>query len=179
MRLVSAFVLATLLASPVLAQDAAPAAPAAEPAPAPAEPAPAPEPAPVTLPALTDIGPNADRDFWCALAFSLTSRAAQIGGNAPASTLEAQKSQVLFANLVTTMKAGNFTEQQFNALTAKYTIALLDPFATPAFTLEACATALTEAEASLAAAQAAQAATPEAPADAAPAPDAPAAPAAP
>lgn len=174
MRLAPALILATLLAaSPVLSQDAttpaAPAAPSAEPAPEPA----------AEAPPVEAIGPNADRDFWCALAFSLTARGAQIGGNEAGAATEAQRSQLLFANLVNTMKAGNFTEQQFNSLTAQYTLKLLDPFAQPAYTIDDCTVALTEAGAALAAAQAAAPAeptTPEAPAADAPAADAPAAP---
>jgi len=181
MRLAPALVLAALLTTgPAMAQDAttpaAPAAPATEPAPAPA-------PASVAAPPPVEtIGPNADRDFWCALAFSLTSRGAQIGGNEAGAATEAQRSQLLFANLVNTMKAGNFTEQQFNSLTAQYTLKLLDPFAQPAYTIDDCTVALTEAGAALAAAEAAAPAeptTPEAPAADVPAADAPAAPATP
>ena len=175
MRLAPALILAALLATgPAIAQDATtPAAPAAPTEPAPAAPAAEPAPQPVALPAVDAIGPNADRDFWCALAFSLTARAAQIGGNEAGAATEAQRSQLLFANLVNTMKAGKFTEQQFNGLTAQYTLKLLDPFAQPAFTQEHCATALTEAETALAAAQAAAPADPAAPG--APTADAPAA----
>ena len=172
MRLAPALILAALLTTgPAMAQDA-PAAPAAPTEPAPA----APTPEPATLPAVEQIGPNADRDFWCALAFSLTARAAQIGGNESGASTEAQRSQLLFANLVNTMKAGNFTEQQFNGLTAQYTLKLLDPFAAPAYTLDDCTVALTEAETALAAAQAATPPVDPASPDA-PAADAPAAPA--
>lgn len=166
MRLAPALVLAALLATaPAVAQDATtPATPAPT---APAEPAPAPPM--IVAPPVEEIGPNADRDFWCALAYSLTARAAQIGGNEAAAAGEAQRSQVLFANLVNTMKAGNFTEPQFNKLTADYTLKLLDPFAPAAYTQDDCALALTEAGAALAAAQAA------APAEPAPTPEAPAA----
>jgi hypothetical protein len=130
----------------------------------------------IVAPPVAEIGPNADRDFWCALAYSLTARAAQIGGNEAAAAGEAQRSQVLFGNLVNTMKAGNFTEQQFNKLTADYTLKLLDPFAPAAYTQDDCAVALAEAGEALAAAQAAQPAdpaTPDAPAAGAPAADAP------
>jgi 2-oxoglutarate dehydrogenase E2 component (dihydrolipoamide succinyltransferase) len=174
MRLAPALVLATLLAAgPAFAQDATtPAAPAEAAPAAPAAPA-EPAPAPVPPPDVATIGPNADRDFWCALAYSLTARAGQIGGNEVVAAGEAAKSQMLFAGLVTTMKAGNFGEAQFNALTAQYTIALLDPFASPKFTPEQCDVAVTEAKAIV------DAATAAAPADpAAPAADAPAAPAA-
>ncbi len=178
MRLAPALVLATLLATgPAFAQNATPAAPA-EPAPsAPAAPA-EPAPAPVEPPDVATIGPNADRDFWCALAFSLTARAGQIGGNEAIANAEATKSQMIFAALVTTMKAGGFGEAQFNALTAKYTIALLNPFATPAFTREQCEAAVLEAKAIVDASQPetpapADPATPDAPAAGAPAADAP------
>lgn len=166
MRLVPALFLAALLASPALGQDATPPA-------APAEPAPA---APVTLPAMTDISPTADRDFWCAIAFSLTTRAAQMNGDEAAATGEARKSQIVFAGLVTAMKAGNFAEEQFNALTSQYTAKVLDPFAAPesGFTREQCEAAVPEAQAMVDAAQPAAPAEPAAPADPA-TPDAPAA----
>ena len=78
---------------------------------------------------------------------------------------------------MTTMKAGGFGEAQFNALTAKYTIALLDPFATPEFNREQCEAAMLEAKAIVDAATPppADPATPDAPAADAPAPEAPAA----
>ena len=168
MRLAPALVLAALLATgPALAQDAQT---------APAEPAPAPPM--IIAPPVADIGPNADRDFWCALAFSLTARAAQISGNEAAAAGEAQRSQVLFANLVNIMKTGNYTEPQFNKLTEEYTLKLLDPFAPADYTQDDCALALAEAGAALAAAQAAAPAAPAAPAADAPAVDAPATPAA-
>ena len=178
MRLAPALVLATLLATgPTFAQDATTPAAPAEPAPA----APAAPAEPVAPPDVATIGPNADRDFWCALAYSLTARAGQIGGNEALANGESAKSQMLFAGLVTTMKAGGFGEAQFNALTAKYTIALLDPFATPAFTREQCEAAVPEAKAIVDAAQPetpapADPATPDAPAADAPAADAPPAP---
>lgn len=179
MRLAPALFLAALLASPALGQDATPPAAPAEPAPAaPSEPAPAAPAAPVTLPAMTDISPTADRDFWCAIAFSLTTRAAQMNGDEAAAAGEAQKSQIVFAGLVTAMKAGNFAEEQFNALTAQYTAKVLDPFAAPesGFTREQCEAAVPEAKAVVEAAQAAAPAQPAAPATPdAPAADAPAA----
>jgi hypothetical protein len=147
MRLVPALALATLLAAaPAYAQDATtPAAPAEAAPAAPAEPAPTPTPVPP--PDVATIGPNADRDFWCALAYSLTARAAQIGGDEATTMAEATKSQVLFAGLVTTMKAGSYGEAEFNALTGQYTIAVLDPFATPKYTREQCEAAVPEAKA--------------------------------
>jgi hypothetical protein len=163
MRLAPALVLVTLLATaPALAQDAT--------TPAPADPA-APAVAPLPVPELSEIGPNADRDFWCALAFSLTSRAADIGGNAEASAAEAQRSQVIFASIITEMKAKNFQEEQFNALTARYTIQLMDPFgpAEGRQTREACAAAVTDAQSVMDALAAATPAEPEAPAADAPA----------
>jgi len=192
MRLAPALALATLLAAgPAFAQDATTPAAPAEPAPAtPAEPAPAtpsePAPAtpgaptePVAAPDVATIGPNADRDFWCALAYSLTARAAQIEGDEALAIAEAAKSQILFAGLVTTMQAGGFGEAQFNALTAQYTVALLDPFIAPPYTREQCEAAVPEAKAVVDAAQAetpapADPATPDAPASDAPATDAPA-----
>lgn len=168
MRLAPALVLATLLAAgPVFAQDAT--------TPAPADPA-SPAATPIPVPELSEIGPNADRDFWCALAFSLTSRAFQVGGNAEASAGEAQKSQVIFASIITTMKAKNFQEEQFNALTARYTIQLMDPFGATEGrqTREACAAAVTDAQAVMDAAAAAAPTEPEAPAAETPATDAPA-----
>ena len=182
MRLVPALFLAALIASPALGQDATTPAAPAEPAPAaPAEPAPAAPaaPAPVTLPAMADISPTADRDFWCAIAFSLTTRAAQMNGDQATAQSEAAKSQIVFAGVVTAMKAGNFSEEQFNALTSQYTAKVLDPFAAPeaGFTREQCEAAVPEAEAAVTAAQPAAPADPAAPA--APAdpatPDAPAA----
>jgi len=172
MRLAPALLLASLLAAtPVLAQDATTPAPAEPAAPAPTAPA---APAPVEPPDVATIGPNADRDFWCALAFSLASRAGQIGANETLANTEATKSQTLFAGLVTTMKTGGFNEGQFNALTSLYTIALLDPFATPKFTREQCEAAVPEAKATIDAAQAeAAAAAPDAPADAPAAPETP------
>ncbi len=182
MRLAPALVLASLLAvGPAFAQDATtPAAPAEAAPTAPADAAPAdpnavlPDP-----PDVATIGPNADRDFWCALAFSLTARAGQIGGNAVLADSQAAKSQTIFAGLVTTMKAAGFQEVQFNSLTAQYTVALLDPFARPKFTREQCDTAVAEAQAIVDAQAAAPAdpATPDAPAADAPAADAPSAPA--
>lgn len=186
MRLASAFIVAAVLAtSPAFAQDATtPAAPApTEPA-APADSAPAaPEKpaAPPEIPALADISATADRDFWCAIAFSLTSRAAEIAGDTGTAGGEAQKSQILFASIVTSMKAANFAEQQFNALTSQYTARLLDPFAAPGtgFSREVCEAAVPEAQAVIDAAEAAappaEPATPVAPATQAPAPEAPAA----
>ena len=191
MRLIPAFLIAAALASPAIAQDAttpaapaepAPAAPAepapgvpAPDAPAPAEPAPAPAPAPVELPAVADIGPNVDRDFWCAVAFSLTARAADMSGDATRAGEEAQKSQYVFAGIVQLMQSGNFQEPQFNGLTEQYTAKVLDPFA-PAesrFTREECETAATDARTAIEAAAAAEPATPDAPAADAPAADAP------
>lgn len=182
MRLVPALFLAALIASPALGQDATTPAAPAEPAPAaPAEPAPAAPaaPAPVTLPAMADISPTADRDFWCAIAFSLTTRAAQMNGDQATAQSEAAKSQIVFAGVVTAMKAGNFSEQQFNVLTSQYTARVLDPFAAPeaGFTREQCEAAVPEAEAAVTAAQPAEPAaptTPKAPAADAPAADAPA-----
>lgn len=179
MRLARTLFFAALLASPAVAQDAtSPAAPA-EPAPtAPAEPAPAAPAAPLPVPAIADIGPTADRDFWCAIAFSLTTRAAQMNGDTTGANVEAEKSQILFASIVTSMKAKNLAEEQFNALTAQYTAKLLDPFAVPGFTREQCEAAVPEARAAVEAAQAAAPAEPAAPVDpaapAAPAADAPA-----
>lgn len=178
MRLIPALLLATALASPAMAQDAtSPAAPA-EPAPAaPAEPAPAPAeptaPAPVELPAAADIGPNVDRDFWCAVAFSLTARSADMSGDSARAAEEAQKSQFVFAAVVQAMQAGNYQEAQFNGLTEQYTAKVLDPFGPPEgrYTREQCETAATEARAAIEAAQAAP--TPDAPAAGAPAADAP------
>lgn len=167
MRLAPALILATLLATlltaplagPALAQDTTtPAAPAV------------PAPAPVPPPDVATIGPNADRDFWCALAYSLTARAAQIGSDETGAMAETGKSQMLFASIVTTMKAGSFGEAEFNALTAKYTIEMLDPFATPKYTREQCETALVDAKAIL---DAAEAAAPTTEQPAAPAADAP------
>jgi hypothetical protein len=125
---------------------------------------------------MTDISPTADRDFWCAIAFSLTARAAEMSGDTAGAGAEAQKSQIVFAGVVTAMKAGNFTEQQFNALTAQYTAKVLDPFAAPevGFTREACEAAVPEAQAVVEAAQAAAPAEPTTPAEPA-TPDAPAA----
>jgi hypothetical protein len=176
MRLAPALVLAALFAAgPAFAQDATTPAAPAEPAPAaPAAPA-EPAPVPVAPPDVATIGPNADRDFWCALAYSLTARAAQIGGNDPATMAEATKSQMLFAGLVTTMKAGSYGEAEFNALTGQYTIEVLDPFATPKYSHEQCETAVVEAKAIVDAAQAAAPAAPATDAPAAPAADAPAA----
>jgi hypothetical protein len=134
---------------------------------------------------MTDISPTADRDFWCAIAFSLTTRAAQMNADEPAAQAEAQKSQIVFAGVVTAMKAGNFSEEQFNALTSQYTAKVLDPFAAPetGFTREQCEAAVPEAQAAVDAAQAAappaepaapaNPATPDAPAADAPPADAP------
>ncbi|HEY9010921.1 MAG TPA: hypothetical protein VIN06_07870 [Devosia sp.] len=176
MRLIPALLLATALASPAMAQDA-PAAPA-EPAPAaPAEPAPAPAapaaPAPVELPTAADIGPNADRDFWCAVAFSLSARSADMSGDGVRAAQEAQNSQYVFAAVVQVMQAGNYQEAQFNGLTEQYTAKVLDPFGAPEdrYTREQCDTAATEARTAIEAAQAAP--TPDAPAADAPAADAP------
>ena len=161
MRLAPALLLASLLAAtPVLAQDATTPAPAEPAAPAPTAPA----PAPVEPPDVATIGPNADRDFWCALAFSLASRAGQIGANETLANTEATKSQTLFAGLVTTMKTSGFNESQFNALTSLYTIALLDPFTAPKFTREQCEAAVSEAKPIVDAAPPETPATPEAPA---------------
>ncbi|RYE86456.1 MAG: hypothetical protein EOP19_06795, partial [Hyphomicrobiales bacterium] len=123
--------------------------------------------------------------FWCALAFSLTSRAGQLAGDEAVATGEAQKSQILFAGLVTQMKAGNFEEAQFHALTSHYTTRLLDPFAEVAYARDVCEAAVPEAQALVEAAQPpsppadapapapAEPATPDAPAANAPAADAP------
>lgn len=169
MRLVSALVLTTLLgAAPALAQDAAPAAPADAAPAATAE-------APVELPPIESISPTGDRDFWCAIAFSLTSRAADMAGDKPGAMAEAEKSQIMFATVVTSMKAANFSEQQFNLLTTQYTTRVLDPFtrAEDSYTKEVCEAAVPEAKAFVEAAQAAaEPAAPEAPAADAPAPDA-------
>lgn len=176
MRLIPALLLATALASPALAQDA-PAAPA-EPVPAaPTEPAPAPAeptaPPPAELPAAADIGPNVDRDFWCAVAFSLAARSADMSGDGVRAAEEAQKSQYVFAAVVQVMQAGNYQEAQFNGLTEQYTAKVLDPFGVPEgrYTREQCETAATEARTAIEAAQAAP--TPDAPAADAPAADAP------
>ena len=173
MRLVSSLlVAAALLAGPALAQDA-PAAPAAEPAPA----APAAAP-PIELPPMESISPTADRDFWCALAYTLTARAADVGGDTPAAMAESEKSQILFASIVTAMKKANMQEAQFNLLTAQYTARVLDPFSRGegGYTKDVCEAAVPEAKAFVEANPAAPA--PAAPAADAPAADAPAAPAA-
>ncbi|WP_395816421.1 hypothetical protein [Devosia sp.] len=165
MRLVSSlFVAAALLAGPALAQDA-PAAPAAEPAPA--------APAAIELPPIENISPTADRDFWCAMAYTLTARAADVSGDKPAAMAEAEKSQILFASIVTAMKKANMQEPQFNLLTAQYTARVLNPFSRDegGYTKDVCEAAVPEAKAFVEA-------NPAAPAPAAPAPDAPAAPAA-
>jgi hypothetical protein len=178
MRLAPAFFVAAAFACPVFAQDAA--APTAPAETAPAEPAPAAPAEPLPPPDVATISPTADRDFWCALAFSLTSRAAQISGDATAAGAEAEKSQVMFAAIVTAMKAANLQEQQFNALVGQYTVKVMDPFsqAEGSYTREVCEAAVPEARAIVDAAQAAapaDPATPDAPAADAPAADAPAA----
>lgn len=160
MRLAPIVSIALLMAGPVVAQDAAPPAEAASPAePAPASPA---EPEVVLRPDVAKIAANADRDFWCAIAYSLTTRAGQIGGNEELAMAEATKSQILFAGLVTSMKAGGYQESQFNALTAEYTIKLMDPFAQPQYTRAECEAAVPEAQAIVEAAQPAAPAAPEA-----------------
>jgi hypothetical protein len=144
-----------------VAQDA-PAAPAA--------------PAPAGLPAASDIGPNVDRDFWCATAFGLTAYIASEAGDAVGAQADKTKMETLFAGIVTLMKAGNFEQDQFTALNGVYTSKVMNPFAPPGegYARDVCDTAASEAETFVAAAMAEQAAKDAAAAAAAPATDAPA-----
>jgi hypothetical protein len=170
MRLIPAFlVLACLAVTPAMAQTAA------------------------ALPAPADIGPNVDRDFWCATAFGLTAYIAGQSGDQATATADTGKMETLFSGIVTLMKAGNFEEAQFTAMNGLYTTKVMNPFASDAegYTREVCETAFSEAEVFVAAAMAEQAekdaaaaaekpaepATPNAPAADAPAADAPAKPA--
>jgi hypothetical protein len=171
MRLTSALILAAgLAAAPALAQDAAtPAAPAA----------PASEPAPAPI-AAADIGPNIDRDFWCGTALGFTAYIASQAGDEVTARADSQKSQMIIASIVAAMKAGNFSEPQFKALSAQYSARLMNPFAPPedGFARDVCDAAASEAEIAVAAAaKEAESAAPatDAPSTAAPAADAPAA----
>lgn len=210
MRLVSSLALAAALAAaPTLsatafAQDAPategsmPSDPAAEAAPATDGAAATSEPGTETsegmaadapmAPGITaaDVGPTVDRDLWCAVALSLSARAAEGRGDAAGSATDLQASQVLFASVVVAMQGNNNTETQFNELTETYTARLLDPFAEDeSFTRADCEAAVPEAQAAIdaatmaasgadgAATDPAAPATPDAPAGNAPAADAP------
>ena len=136
--------------------------------------------------AAADVGPTIDRDLWCAVALSLSARAAEGRGDSAGSMADLQSSQVLFAGVVVAMQGNNNTEAEFNELTQTYTARLLDPFAEDqGFGREDCEAAVPEAQsaidaATLAAGEAggtatdpAAPSTPDAPAGNAPEADAP------
>lgn len=139
-------------------------------------------------PAITaaDIGPTVDRDLWCAVALSLSARAAEGRGDSAGSMADLEASQVYFASVVVAMQGNNNTETEFNELTETYTARLLDPFAEDdGFTREECEAGVAEAQAAIdeatmaagaaegAASDPAAPSTPDAPAGNAPEADAP------
>jgi hypothetical protein len=116
----------------------APLAYAQEAAPAPAAPANA-----------SDIGPNADRDFWCAAAYGMLSYSLkQTGDDAGADTASANM-QTLFQGLVVQMQGKGLQKEQFDTLVSQYTAVTMNPFAETSFTREQCDGAVTEAKAAM------------------------------
>ena len=93
-----------------------------------------------------EIGPNVDRDFWCATAFGLTSYIAGQAGDPTTSQGDNAKSGALFSGIATQMQAKGMAKEQFDQLTAHYTAKVMDPFkpADGVFTREQCETAVAE-----------------------------------
>jgi predicted lipoprotein with Yx(FWY)xxD motif len=92
---------------------------------------------------LARIGPNADRDFWCAAAFGVL--VFTLKDDRDASSAANENSARIFTGLITTMRSNGLAKEDFDALVASYTNAAMDPFTAPAYTREECDAALADA----------------------------------
>jgi hypothetical protein len=114
----------------------------------------------LTAPALAevsvaDIGPNADRDFWCAAAFGVLVYTLQQQGDAPAAESASANMTALFTGIATSMKDKGMAKEDYDALVASYTNAVMDPFAKAekAFSRDDCDAAAADAVKAMPAAQ--------------------------
>lgn len=78
---------------------------------------------------VADIGPNADRDFWCAAAFGVLVYTLQQSGDASGAESASTNMTALFTVLATAMKDKGMAKEEYDALVANYTSAVMDPFA--------------------------------------------------
>jgi hypothetical protein len=106
----------------------------------------------LTIPALAqtkveDIGPNADRDFWCAAAFGVLVYTLDQQGQAEASATANTNMTALFTGIALAMQAKTQPKEDYDALVAQYTAAVMDPFARGAksYSREECDAAAADA----------------------------------
>ena len=106
----------------------------------------------LTLPALAqtkieDVGPNADRDFWCGAAFGVLVYTLGQQGETDASTAANNNMTALFTGIALAMQSQNQPREDYDAFVAQYTNAVMDPFARSAksYSREECDAAAAEA----------------------------------
>jgi hypothetical protein len=110
----------------------------------------------MTIPALAqtkveDIGPNADRDFWCAAAFGVLVYTLSQSGDTAASESANTNMTALFTGIALAMQAKSQPKEDYDALVQQYTAAVMDPFARGAksYSREECDAAAAEAVAAM------------------------------
>jgi hypothetical protein len=98
-----------------------------------------------------DIGPNADRDFWCGAAFGVLVYTSTQAGDTPGSETASTNMTALFTSVATAMQSQGLPREDYDTLVTQYTIAVMDPFARSqkSYTREECDAAAAEAVAAM------------------------------
>lgn len=94
-----------------------------------------------------DIGPNADRDFWCGAAYGVLMYTLGQAGDPEGSQAANANMTALFTGIATAMQAKGQSREDYDAFVSSYTSAVMDPFsrAAKSYTREECDAAAAEA----------------------------------